>query len=173
MILDSAHAGASSTSSVALTESVTATIAWFGGDTLDGVAVSALMTGAVTSGGTVTLTDDEAALPDPSTQVSLNVYVLPPTALTVPVFAPVTLKSAGDEPGPVMLASVHVGASPESSVAAADVVTVTVWPFGGQMVDGVAVRLVNTGAVVSGGTTTSTDLLAALPAASLHRTVNV
>ena len=39
------------------------------------------------------------------------------------------------------------------------------------MVDGVAVRLVKTGGAVSGGTTTSTELVAALPAASLQDTV--
>ena len=66
----------------------------------------------------------------------MNVYVLPPTALTVPVFAPVTLESAVAAPDKVMLASVQVGVSPESSVAVADVVTVTIWPFGGQIVDG-------------------------------------
>src|SRR5258705_7183682 len=126
VMLDRAHTGASSTSSVALTVTLTGTIALFGGDTVDGVAVSAPIRGAVTSGRTVTLTDDDAGLPDPSTQASLNVYVRPPTALTVPVFAPVTLKSAGDEPGPVMLASVQVGVSPESSVAAGTVVTVTI-----------------------------------------------
>ena len=44
---------------------------------------------------------------------------------------------------------------------------------GGQIVDGFAERLVKTGAVVSGGTTTSTVRVAALPAASLHVIVKV
>ena len=71
-----------------------------------------------------------------------------------------------------MLPSVQVGVSPESSVAVADVVTVTIWPFGGQIVDGVAERLVKTGSMVSGGTTTSTEVLEALPASSVQVSVN-
>ena len=48
-----------------------------------------------------------------------------------------------------MLASAQTGVWPELSVATTEVVTVTVWPFGGQIVDGVAVTDEMTGGVVS------------------------
>ena len=50
VIVVNAQAGASSTSSVALTETATGTMARFGGVTDDGVAVIGAITGAVTSG---------------------------------------------------------------------------------------------------------------------------
>jgi hypothetical protein len=72
-----------------------------------------------------------------------------------------------------MFPRLHAGVWPESSVAVADTVTVTRAPFGGAIVDGVAVRLVNTGGVVSGGTTTAAAAELLLPAPSVHSTTSV
>ena len=69
--------------------------------------------------------------------------------------------------------SEQTGAAPESSVALTVTVTGTSAPLGGQISEGLAETLPITGAVVSGGTTTSTEPVAALPAASLHETANV
>ena len=73
----------------------------------------------------MTLTDEAAALPDPSRQVSLNAYVRPPTAFTAPAFGPVTLASGVAAPSNVMLVSVQTGVAPESSDAVAEVATGT------------------------------------------------
>jgi hypothetical protein len=67
------HAGASPESSVAETEIATGTICLFGGVMVEGEADTLAITGAVVSGGTTTLTDDQLALLAPSTHTSLNV----------------------------------------------------------------------------------------------------
>ena len=89
------------------------------------------------------------------------------------MFAPVTSKSTPARPGPLTFASLQTGVWPESSVAVADVVTFTRAPLGGTITDGVAVRLVNAGGVVSGGTTTAVAATLLLPAASAHWTMSV
>src|SRR5687767_1797237 len=66
----------------------------------------------------------------------------------------------------------HDGDASTLSVAVTLTDTATAAPLGGAIVDGSAETLVMTGADVSGGTTTSTALVAKLPAASLHDTAN-
>src|SRR5919107_182733 len=73
---------------------------------------------------------------------------------------------------PVMLLSEQIGASSTSSLTRSDTVTVTSCPLGGQMRDGVAEIESIVGAVVSAATTTLTDWMAKLPAASVQVSVN-
>ena len=83
LIEDTAHTGAASTLSVAGTATATSTSCPFGGSMDDGVAETAVMTGALVSGGTTTSVEDAGdTLPAASAQVTLSVYVLPPTART-------------------------------------------------------------------------------------------
>src|SRR5207237_1960797 len=165
------HAGIESTSSVAVTETETATIFPFAGQMKYGDALKLLITGAVVSAGTYTAVAAQLELPELSVQTAFNAYVRPPTARTDAVFTPVAAKSPS---GALLLLVMdprrHDGGSPESSVAATEIVTVTIWFSGGQIVAGVALRFVKTGPVVSGGTTSFADACAAWPAASTHVT---
>jgi hypothetical protein len=65
--------GTASTSSVAVTETVTGTIALFGGVIDDGDTDRLVIVGAVVSRGTVTLRDAELRFPAPSVQISVTV----------------------------------------------------------------------------------------------------
>src|SRR4051812_46775252 len=133
----------------------------------DGVAEIALMTGATVSGGTTTSTDLVAASRAPSPHVSPKPQVPPPTASTAPVCGPVIAASP-----PVMLVSEQLGAASTLSVAETDTATFTRWPLGGAITDGVAEIALMTGAMVSAGTTTSTDFVEKLRAASTQVSVN-
>src|SRR4051794_5141638 len=92
-------------------------------------------------------------------------------ARTDPLFRPVITASLS---GALLLLVIaprrHEGASPESSIAATEIVTGTIWPSGGQIAAGLALRFVKAGPVVSGGTTTSADRTVAFPAASAQVT---
>jgi hypothetical protein len=72
-----------------------------------------------------------------------------------------------------MLFNVQTGAASTSSVADTESVTGTSRPVGGHMVDGEADSDRIDGAVVSGGTTTSTVAAEALPLASEQFSVKV
>ena len=69
--------------------------------------------------------------------------------------------------------SEHTGLASTSSVALTETTTGTILPLGGQITDGVADTDEMTGAVVSGGTTTTVAAELGLPAASTQVTVSV
>ena len=76
-------------SSLALTETVTGLICDAAAAIVEGLADTLEMTGAVVSAGTPTFAVPVLELPDASLHVTVNEYVRPPTAFTVPVRLPV------------------------------------------------------------------------------------
>src|SRR5262249_47814226 len=68
---------------------------------------------------------------------------------TLAVAPSTSTKSTPDVPGPLTPVRLHVGATPESSVADAETDTLTISPFTTEMLEGVAVTLLMTGGVVS------------------------